>query len=494
MTNLAFPPIPASFDDDERLGAQITLLAGQINAANHRLLTLIAEFDQRKAWSGGGTVRSCAHWLNWKCGIALVAAREKVRVAQALATLPLIDAAFAAGEISYSKVRAMTRVATPENEDYLLHIARHGTASHVEGLVRRYRKVRQQDDEALERRQESERQLVYYQDDDGMWIIHAKLPPEAGALVVKAIEAVAMPEQEEQQAALRADSVARKDAESDSAESFSETVETEAPTGFQELLSHTRADALVKITEHFLATCGNRGQWQGLKGSERCQVVLHVDINTLRQNGKEPGPQHAHCHLDEKPWLSPATARRLCCDASLVTVLEDKSGQVLNVGRRSRTVPAPIGRALKARDRTCRFPGCCEARYVDAHHIQHWADGGETSLDNLVTLCRYHHRRLHAGSYSIAVQKHGLDAGFVFITPSGKLIEASVYPQFSGDSAESSAAVLRRLAPSVTATTSITRWQGESCDYGMAVDALLWRDSLLTTAPSAPGSSVCQIA
>ena len=149
MTNLAFPPIPASFDDDERLGAQITLLAGQINAANHRLLTLIAEFDQRKAWSGGGTVRSCAHWLNWKCGIALVAAREKVRVAQALAALPLIDAAFAAGEISYSKVRAMTRVATPQNEDYLLHIARHGTASHVEGLVRRYRKVRQQDEEAL---------------------------------------------------------------------------------------------------------------------------------------------------------------------------------------------------------------------------------------------------------------------------------------------------------------------------------------------------------
>ena len=204
MTNLAFPPIPASFDDDERLGAQITLLAGQINAANHRLLTLISEFDQRKAWSGGGTVRSCAHWLNWKCGIALVAAREKVRVAQALAALPLIDAAFAAGEISYSKVRAMTRVATPQNEDYLLHIARHGTASHVEGLVRRYRKVQQQEDEALERRQESERQLVYYQDDEGMWIIRAKLPPEAGALVVKAIEAVAMREQEERQTALRA--------------------------------------------------------------------------------------------------------------------------------------------------------------------------------------------------------------------------------------------------------------------------------------------------
>lgn len=254
MTNLTFPPIPASFDDDERLGAQITLLAGQINAATHRLLKLIAEFDRRKAWSGGGTVRSCAHWLNWKCGIALVAAREKVpdkagqalRVAQALATLPLIDAAFAAGEISYSKVRAMTRIATPRNEDYLLHIARHGTASHVEGVVRRYRKMQQQNVEAVERQQDNERQLVYYQDDDGMWIIHAKLPPEAGALVVKAIEAVEI-----------------NDDEDDSTESFSEAVKAGAPTGFQELLSHTRADALVTITEHFLATCGNRGQVAG---------------------------------------------------------------------------------------------------------------------------------------------------------------------------------------------------------------------------------------
>jgi hypothetical protein len=128
MTNLALPPLHAR-TDDETLAHEITLLAGQINAANHCLLKLIAEFDRRKAWSGGGTVRSCAHWLNWKCGIALGAAREKVRVARCLETLPLIDASFAAGEISYSKVRAMTRVATARNEDFLLRIAQHGTAN-----------------------------------------------------------------------------------------------------------------------------------------------------------------------------------------------------------------------------------------------------------------------------------------------------------------------------------------------------------------------------
>ena len=107
-------------DEDQKLGEKITLLAGQINAANYRLIKLIAEFDDRKGWNCDGTIHSCAHWLNWKCGIVLSAAREKVRVSHCLKTLPLIDAAFETGAISYSKVRAMTRAATPENEDYLL--------------------------------------------------------------------------------------------------------------------------------------------------------------------------------------------------------------------------------------------------------------------------------------------------------------------------------------------------------------------------------------
>jgi hypothetical protein len=480
VTNLALPPLPATFGTDDQLGDQITLLAGQINAASHRLLKLIAEFDRRQAWSGGGTVRSCAHWLNWQCGIALVAAREKVRVAHALADLPLIDAAFAAGEISYSKVRAITRAATPENEDYLLHIARHGTASHVEQVVRKYRKVCRQNDEVAEREQDRRRELVYYQDDNGMWIIHAKLPPEAGSLVVKAIEAVAVavPAQEERQRELRRQNMpeaADKDVKDDSAESFSDAVEREEPLSFRELLSHTRADALASITEHFLATSGEEGRFRGLRGSERCQVLLHVDINTLREQAEPASCAHEHCHLDEKPWISPSTAIRLACDASLVTVLEDEKGEVLNIGRRSRTVPARIDRALKERDRTCRFPGCCESRHVDAHHIQHWADGGETSLANLVTLCRYHHRQLHSGSYSISVAREAGRTIFVFATPSGRRIESSTYPQFPKVSAESSAAALEAIAPDVDAGTAVTSWRGEDCDYGMAIDALLRR-------------------
>jgi hypothetical protein len=125
----------------ELLGQEITELYGYINAATAQLLTMIREFDQQELWHLEG-ICSCAHWLNWKCGIGMNAAREKVRVANALGDLKKISAAFASGEISYSKVRAMTRVATPDNEDYLLQIARHGTAYHVETLVRKYRRAK----------------------------------------------------------------------------------------------------------------------------------------------------------------------------------------------------------------------------------------------------------------------------------------------------------------------------------------------------------------
>ena len=147
-------------------------------------------------------------------------------------------------------------------------------------------------------------------------------------------------------------------------------------------------------------------------------------------------------------------------------------------------MPAHISRALGLRDKTCRFPGCCESRYVDAHHIQHWADGGDTSLDNLVTLCRYHHRQLHRGSYGISVDKTAWGRELTFSTPSGRTIEVSHFPQFPGVSAETSCSVLADIAPQVNATTTVTRWRGEDCDYGMAVEALLARDKLNPCAPN----------
>jgi hypothetical protein len=261
-----------------------------------------------------------------------------------------------------------------------------------------------------------------------------------------------------------------------SAETFSEAVEREQPTRYQELMEHTRADALAKMAEQFLASSDQYPRLQGLKGSERCQIMLHVDINTLREHNRAIDPAHQHCHMDGRHWISPRTAKRLSCDASVVTVLEDEQGRVLNIGRRARTVPATISRALALRDTTCRFPGCCESKYVDAHHIQHWADGGETSLDNLVTLCRYHHRQLHQGSFSIRVEKTEGAPQLIFSTPAGRKLESSLFPQFPYVSAETCAVALEQMAPGVDARTCVTKWRGEDCDYGMAVEGLLGRD------------------
>jgi hypothetical protein len=280
----------------------------------------------------------------------------------------------------------------------------------------------------------------------------------------------------------RAEKEEQEEEENVSAETFSEAIEKEDSNHFYKLIQHTRADALVTLAEHFLATCGEKADFRGLKGSERCQVMLHVDINTLRQRSGEDCDGEQHCHLDEKPWVSAQTARRLSCDASLVTVLEDENGQVLNIGRRARTVPASLRRALDVRDKTCRFPGCCESRTVESHHIEHWADGGETSLENLAKLCKFHHAQLHRGCFDVRVEPPVDDqseAQLVFTTPSGRRIETDLFPQFPPQVAQTAKEALQRDAPEVDATTCVTRWQGEPCDYGMAIEGLLRRDGSL---------------
>ena len=439
--------------NNQELSDEITLLAGQINAATYRFLKLIAEFDHREAWAEDG-IQSCAHWLNWKCGIALGAAREKIRVARSLEALPKINMAFSKGVISYSKVRAMSRVANNDNEDYLLMIAEHGTASHMEKLVGKFQKVEHQQlpsEEQLNlQTPEETRKMTSYQDDDGMWNIHAKLPAEIGALVVKAIDAIIREQK-------------------DSVQNNADDVSAETSVINESTFEQRRADALSTMAEHYLATVTNGEGSKSLAGSERCQVMLHVDINSLRTDSCCSHQEHSN--LDNKQWISPETAKRLSCDASLVTVLEDDKGNVLNIGRRSRIIPPSIMRALQIRDTTCRHPGCCSSRYLDAHHIKHWADGGETSLDNLLMLCRHHHRQLHKGAFLIKVEQSTM----TFTTANGKPIVQSLFPQFSSSIASvgTSQNFLECQWPLVDTNTAVTRWVGETMDYDMAVDGLM---------------------
>jgi hypothetical protein len=235
------------------------------------------------------------------------------------------------------------------------------------------------------------RSVSCYQDDDGMWIIKAKLPAEEGGLIAKALKELG------DRLTDVGSEKPQNSAKSVSAETFSLDQEEEKLT-----FPQRRADALIAMTEHYLASANSASSTDSitsLKGAERCQLIMHVRAGSLNQGaGADLGVS-----LDGR-WLIPSAARRMACDAGLLVVEEDSVGNVLNIGRRSRTIPPAMSRALAIRDGGCQFPGCCETRYVEGHHIKHWADGGDTKLDNLVTLCRYHHRELHKGSFFLSVK------------------------------------------------------------------------------------------
>ena len=345
------------------LEAEITELAGHLNAATYRWLTLIAEFDRRSGWNDGA-LHSCAHWLNFKCGLDLGAAREKVRVAHALPALPKIAAAMERGQLSYSKVRALTRVATPATEEYLLMIALHGTAHHVEALVRGYRRAQEAEELSRDAVQQQTRGVAAWFDADGSLVLRARLPALAGAMVMKALEA----------ARERLPRVA------------AQSPDAAAPVHRE----RQRADALALMAEIFL-----QDPERDLATADRHQIVVHVDAETLRTGAA------GRCELEHGPSVPVETVRRLGCDASLVLLRESATGEPLDVGRKTRSIPPAIRRALNARDRGCRFPGCTHARYLDAHHVEHWARGGATKLPNLIALCRYHHRRVHEDGVTI---------------------------------------------------------------------------------------------
>src|SRR5881296_1717924 len=181
------PALPRSAVELDRLGDEIAELSAHLDAATARLLDLIREFDARGGWNNG--FRSCAAWLSWRVGYAPGAAREHVRVARALGTLPLLAEALARGELSYAKVRELTRVATPETEVRLLAVGRTGTAEHVERIVRGWRRMDRKAEALEATRNHRARALHVYEDEDGTVRIRGRLAPEIGALLLKALEA-----------------------------------------------------------------------------------------------------------------------------------------------------------------------------------------------------------------------------------------------------------------------------------------------------------------
>ena len=355
---------PLDVSEGEQLGNRIAELNAYLNVAQAEFLELLRAFDEQRYWEDLGFT-SCAHWLNFKCGIGFNAARERLRMAHALVHLPKIRAGFAEGSLSFSKVRAMTRVATPENEDLLLNIAIPGAAQHVERFVSQYRRIEKLQEPGSAQELHEHRELTHYYDGEGCLVIKARLPAEQGELVVKALER-----------AMEQDDAGQKD-------------ESEE----REPIAARRADALCAVVETYLNHPENAGST-----ADRYQVVVHVPAD---------GAAPSAGQIENGPHVSAETSERIACDCSVTTIEEDQFGEPLNIGRRSRTIPPPMRRALIARDGGCRFPGCTSHRYCDGHHIEHWCKGGETRLDNLVLLCRHHHRLVHEGGFDCRKAEDG---------------------------------------------------------------------------------------
>lgn len=370
-----------------QLGERIAELAARINIATHEMLTLVAEFDRREGWAEAFT--SCAEWLAWRTGRKVGTCRENVRVAHALEELPETSAEMKAGRLSYSKARAITRVATRETEGRLLEYADQGSAAQLERMVRGWKHLSRDGELAAEEARHQRRTLSIVIDADGTYVVRGRLEPEAGAVLMRAIEAAT-------DALYRAEDPGAR------------------PTSRQR-----RADAAGLVAERALAAgLGAEAAEATPSGTraERYQVTVHTEMSTLEEHG-----EGGRSELDGVR-VSAETSRRMACDASLVRMLH-REGQVVSVGRKTRTIPPHLRRALDERDRGCRYPGC-GSRFTEAHHVKHWADGGETSLANTVLLCRRHHRLVHEGRVRMALDAKGQA---VFFTRSGKML-ASVPP------------------------------------------------------------------
>ena len=407
---------PASLADLplELIEREIETLAARLNADSARWLALVGEFDRRCGWRDTGC-RSTSEWIAWRCALNPRSAREQVRVARALPELPLMRAEFEAGRLSYSKVRALTRVADAEAEADLLELARHATAAQLERMVRAARRV-----ERAEAAAQARESFVrwHWDDDDGCLHLHAKLPADDGALLLRALDAA-----REALAQRRPDEGAEIGSSAGGSAgplaAFEPSGSAEPPAEITVAPSRTptNAESLTAIAEHALARPPT-----GLAGGERNQVIVHVDVATLATDSPGPSVTGAGaCSVADGPGIAAETARRLACDSSLVAALRD-GGRTVDVGRRTRSIPPAIRRALAVRDGRCQFPGCERHRFVDAHHLVHWAQGGETSLDNLILLCRHHHRLVHEGGYAVA---RSADRRPRFTRPDGVELPAS---------------------------------------------------------------------
>ena len=342
-------------------------------AIRRTLVEVIAAHDRTESWKEDGATSMTA-WLAAQLGVAHGTASQMVTVGQTLEELPSIAAAFGEGRLSWDKTRALTRFATPDTDDAMAAESQGLSASQVNTLARRLRIS----DETEQSR--TQRSVRTWWDPDRQWFrLDGRIPGADGAVVEKALERAAR------------------------------QIPRSVHNQVYEPLDIRLADALVEIASTRLASDPD---------PDRASVVVHVDLATLTTS-------EGIGEIETGPTISADTARRLACDARIQTVLDGPDGLPVGIGRISRTIPAWLNRQIRQRDQGCRFPGCERTRWAHAHHLVHWANGGPTDLDNLATLCGYHHRLVHESGWKI---EGSPNRELIFIRPDGRPYQPRPHP------------------------------------------------------------------
>lgn len=417
---------------DQELEQQVGLLAGELAALTARWLTVLCEFVVRGTWADQGA-RTPAEWLSWKVGLATGTAREQVRVALRLRELPRINAAFAAGTLSYSKVRALTRIAIPEIEDLLLQWAKLSTAAQLERIAADFRHTQQiahpRDDNGA-----SDYSWRTRTHADGTMTVTIRGPVEECAELCEAIERrVDQQEADAANGAQGREASGARDQDPIIPEAAYHVVGSENDAAVRG--GRDRAAAMVgELLQVVVAVADGAVDTSGL---DRHTLVLHAPLAELASavedttdDAPDPGRRESVVPDEHEPVavygargrvraLPRHVLQRIACEAGLVLAAVGERGTPVDIGRRDRRLTVALRRAVQLRDRDCRFPSCGATRHLHVHHARHWADGGSTDLDNLVLLCSRHHRFVHERGWSITV---GPDPAHRFYDRDGRLI------------------------------------------------------------------------
>ena len=433
----------------EVLEGRLRALAGEIAAAQAEFLGLLAEYDELEGWADWG-VRSAAEWLSNHCGHGAYNARKEVALAHALESLPVLKESMTSGSMSLDKAAAVASLATPESETELVELALETTANQLAKVVAAARRaldpVSDNEDAAAQRRA---RTLQTWWDREGMLALRGRLPAEEGALFRQALE--------------KAVDLNRRAAAGDGFDGDTVPAEGEEPEPVDPLADAddragaARADGLVLLGSSFLDAPPVAG------GGDHYQVVIHVDVDTLVDDGE------GRCHIEDGPALSVDVARRLCCGSSLVWLAEDRDGTPVAVSPKTQDIPASVRRAVRARDGGCVFPtgagGTCgrAAAWSEVHHVEHRAHGGAHTTANCLTLCSFHHHLCHEGGFHVEI---GPDGRPQFSRPDGTVI-VNERPKLFGDGPPTRTP--RHVKPDATWARS----NGERMNLAAAVDAVL---------------------